>query len=177
MPYRESWRVITVVMQSLVSVIASFYNQRRFVNQCVESILGQSYTNIELIAIDDGSHDDTLKRLQRYGHDPRMRIVSKENEGVAAARRDGLALANGEFVMFVDGDDYLLPDAVQKLVEIKCATGAELVRGRAVRKFPFHSRKMDYMPECPREILITQPELFDAYYVSFFGQNILPVNI
>jgi glycosyltransferase involved in cell wall biosynthesis len=95
-------------MSPQVSVIIPAYNGDRFIGQAVESVLQQPYPNCELIVVNDGSSDATAEVLQAYGE--RIRYVEQPNQGVAAARNRGLALAQGEWIAFLDQDDYCSPD-------------------------------------------------------------------
>jgi glycosyltransferase involved in cell wall biosynthesis len=95
----------------LVSVIVTCYNQARFLRHSLESVLGQTYGRFEIVLIDDGSTDNTAAIARRY---PGVRYVHQENKGLAAARNAGLRCSEGEFINFLDADDRLLPDALQK---------------------------------------------------------------
>lgn len=100
-----------------VSVIVTSYNNEKYIVECIESILAQTYDDIELIIVDDGSKDRTpevLRRLQ-ISH-PEIHLIFKENGGVSTARNAGLDVATGEFVMFVDGDDRIKNNEVEVLV-------------------------------------------------------------
>lgn len=94
---------------SKVSVIVPVYNSEKFINACIDSLLEQTYSEIEVIVVDDGSIDSTSEKLSKYIDDQRVRIVKQENRGVSAARNTGLAFASGEFVAFVDSDDVVHP--------------------------------------------------------------------
>lgn len=98
----------------LLSVIVPVYNAARFLPQCLDSLLGQTYMNLEIICVDDGSTDDSLAVLKEYAaKDERIKVMHQENAGVSAARNRGLALATGELITFVDADDWLEPDAYE----------------------------------------------------------------
>lgn len=99
-------------MKSLpqISVIVPIYKAETFLERCVNSILNQTYRNIELILVDDGSPDLCPKKCDQYAaNDSRVRVVHKENGGVSTARNAGLDIAKGEYISFVDSDDYLEP--------------------------------------------------------------------
>src|SRR4028118_583671 len=95
-----------------VSVIIPVYNGVRYIVQAVESALGQTFTNLEIIVVDDGSTDRTQQVLHPYFD--RIRYIYQENQGVAAARNLGCQLAQGEFLAFLDADDYFLPSKLEK---------------------------------------------------------------
>lgn len=94
-----------------VSIIVPLYNAAKFAKRCIESVLIQSYGNYELILIDDGSKDKTGEICDEYAaKDARIRVVHKENGGVSSARNKGLSIANGEWITFLDADDWLEPN-------------------------------------------------------------------
>jgi glycosyltransferase involved in cell wall biosynthesis len=100
----------------VVSIVVPSYNHARFLPQAVDSILGQSYPQVELIVLDDGSTDDTRAVLERYGS--RFRWESQANIGQAATINKGSRMARGELLGYVSADDYLRPDAVRRAVEV-----------------------------------------------------------
>lgn len=99
-----------------VSVIVPVYNVAKFLPQCMASLINQTLTDMEIICINDGSTDNSLDILNSYAKkDNRIIIIDKENSGVSAARNDGLDMANGEYVMFLDSDDYFTsPESCRK---------------------------------------------------------------
>ena len=100
-------------MQSLISVITPIYKAERFLDKCISSVLTQSYTNFELLLIDDGSPDNSGAICDKYAkNDSRIKVFHKKNGGVSSARNYGLDLAQGEFILFLDSDDYLSQDAL-----------------------------------------------------------------
>jgi len=98
----------TATKQPKVSAIVPAYNCACYIGQTVESVLNQTYPNCEIIVVDDGSTDDTQSILQPYCD--RIRYIYQENQGVAAARNRGIQEARGEFIAFLDHDDFFLPD-------------------------------------------------------------------
>lgn len=99
-----------------VSIIVPVYQVERYLRQCIDSILAQTFTDFELILVDDGSKDRSGQICDEYaGLDQRVRVIHKENGGPAVARNYGMELASGNFFMFVDGDDYIAPTMVECL--------------------------------------------------------------
>ena len=98
----------------LVSIVIPCYNQGRYLGEAIESARHQHYSNVEVIVVDDGSTDDTLPVAAAY---PGIRYLHQQNSGTAVARNRGLSESRGEFVIFLDADDRLLPDAVARGVE------------------------------------------------------------
>lgn len=103
-------------MQPLVSVVMPCYNYASFVGDAVDSVLSQTYKNIELIIINDGSTDDTKEILEAIT-DSRVTVLHIENSGVSAARNKGIELAKGQFIAFIDADDLWSPDKIQLQVQ------------------------------------------------------------
>ena len=103
--------------QPLVSIILPVYNAQNHLARCVESICAQTYRNIEIIILNDGSKDQSLPVCEEFRQkDPRILLVDKANSGVSDTRNLGLKLASGKYVEFVDSDDYLDPDFTERLV-------------------------------------------------------------
>ena len=106
-------------MNELVSVIVPVYNSKEYINKCVDAILSQSYRNLEVILVDDGSKDESLKICREYETaDERIRVFTKENGGSSSARNLGIRNASGAYICFCDSDDYYEPDLVEKLSEV-----------------------------------------------------------
>ncbi|MBC2324962.1 glycosyltransferase family 2 protein [Listeria booriae] len=110
-----------------VSIIIPVYNIEKYVERCLDSILAQTYPHFEVIVVDDGATDRSAQLAAKYVlRDTRVRLLHKTNGGQASARNLGLGQANGEYLLMVDGDDYLLPDLLEKCVE-KLELGADIV--------------------------------------------------
>ena len=110
-----------------ISVIVPIYNSEAYLPRCIESIQKQSYSNLELLLIDDGSSDDSLTLCRKYAKtDPRIRVIHQENRGVSAARNAGLEAMTGDCFTFVDSDDALLEHALALLVKDLEEQGADL---------------------------------------------------
>lgn len=106
-------------MKPLVSVIVPVYNVEKYLNKCIESLTNQSYENIEILLIDDGSTDNSGKICDEYASaDSRIRVIHKINGGVADARNLGIQKMNGEYFGFIDGDDTVHQDYIKRLYEI-----------------------------------------------------------
>lgn len=98
----------------MISVIIPAYNAARTVRRCIQSVLDQTYTEWEMIIVDDGSKDDTLDICQSYDNS-RIRVLHKENGGVSSARNMGLKFAQGDYIAFIDSDDFIESDYLQHL--------------------------------------------------------------
>ena len=99
----------------LISIVVPAYNVEKYIKACLDSIIIQTYSNFEVIVINDGSTDQTEKMLNEYESNPKIRIFSQENGGLSAARNRGLKFANGELVCFIDSDDSVKSDYLEKL--------------------------------------------------------------
>lgn len=117
------------MQDKMVSIILPVYNAERFLSMCLDSILKQSYPEWELIAVDDGSMDGSLKILQSYSSkDTRIHVISRQNEGVSIARNVALEYAHGEYVYFVDADDVVMQEALAILIKTMETTNATFVK-------------------------------------------------
>lgn len=104
-------------MQNLVSIIVPCYNAESYIKKCLESILLQTYINIEIIIINDGSTDNSLNICQELQkQDKRIKIINQENKGASIARLEGIKQAKGEYLSFVDSDDFIEPNYIELLV-------------------------------------------------------------
>lgn len=125
-----------------VSVIVPVYNNEKFLGECVESICRQTYVDLEVILVDDGSTDSSGTICDKLAmSDPRIRVVHTSNSGVSAARNTGIDMASGSYMMFVDSDDAIHPEMVRTLVNMTATEGA----GCAICKFT--DRKSALSPE------------------------------
>ena len=100
----------------MISIIVPIYNAEQFLRECIDSILSQNYSNIEIILVNDGSRDGSLNICQSYD-DSRIVLIDKENAGVSSARNAGLKVAKGEYIAFIDADDTLPVNALSLLLE------------------------------------------------------------
>src|SRR5215467_1357999 len=115
---------------AMVSVVIPCYNQARFLGEAIESVLAQTCPRSEIIVVDDGSTDDTLKVASSYRQ---VRCLSQRNQGQGAARNEGLKHASGEFIVFLDSDDRLLSHALQVGMEsFEAHPEVAFVAGRCV---------------------------------------------
>ena len=116
-------------MDKKVSIIVPVYNAEKYVGKCLESIVNQTYKNIEIICVNDGSIDNSEKILKKYQlKDNRIRVKTTENGGLTKARNTGIKLATGEYFMFIDSDDYIELDMVEKMLKVMNEKEAEVVR-------------------------------------------------
>lgn len=120
-----------------VSILVPIYNVEKYLRRCIDSVLAQGFTDYELILVDDGSPDGCPQICDEYAmRDARIRVVHKENGGLVSARLAGFQEARGEYLMFLDSDDYLLEGAVRCLYEEITKGGYDIVKGRDVQVSP-----------------------------------------
>lgn len=127
----------------LISVIIPVYNGEKYIAKCIESLLEQTLSDIEVIVINDGSQDRTLSIINQYSQkDPRVKVIDKVNEGVSVARNAALSIAKGEWIAFSDADDFYYADGLKLLYSCAIKTKTKMVLGNANRI------KMDGTIEC-----------------------------
>ncbi|MCE2074396.1 glycosyltransferase [Streptococcus thermophilus] len=117
-------------MDPLVSIIVPTYNVEKYIRTCIESILAQTYRNIEVIIVNDGSTDQSLAVISDLicSHH-NVKVINQKNQGLSVARNTGIDAATGKYITFVDSDDKIMPDFVSSLYQIAEKTGADIVRG------------------------------------------------
>ena len=114
-----------------ISVVVPIYNAEQYLADCVQSVINQTYTNWELLLVDDGSEDQSGKIADRYCQtDDRIRVIHKENSGVSSTRNLGIDIATGDYIMFLDADDELTADSLEKLLITALENNADIVAGR-----------------------------------------------
>lgn len=130
-----------------VSIIVPVYNVEPYLRQCMDSLVNQTYQNIEIICVDDGSTDASGKILEEYAKsDERVKVFHTENSGVAFARNIALAHASGEFLIFVDGDDWIETNTCEEAVWPAKERSADLVMWPYVREYPDNSIPKSIFP-------------------------------
>ena len=114
--------------EGLVSVVVPIYNSEKYLERCVESIVNQTYKNLEILLIDDGSPDNCPYLCDGWASkDNRIKVIHKENQGLGMARNTGIDNATGEFICFFDGDDYILPETIEKSYLLSKKDGSQVV--------------------------------------------------
>ena len=112
---------------SKVSVIVPVYNVENYLKRCLVSIMDQTYTDLEIILVDDGSTDRSSEICDEYAsNDPRFKVIHKSNGGLSSARNAGISAATGDYLSFVDSDDHPEPDMISSMIECMSRTGADL---------------------------------------------------
>ena len=114
----------------MLSIIIPLYNKQAVIARTIESILSQSYINWELIIVDDGSTDGSDEVVRLYLGDQRIRYIRKPNGGVSSARNRGIKEAKGEWICYIDADDYFLPEGLKTMVELAEKYNVKVAAGR-----------------------------------------------
>lgn len=110
----------------LVSIIVPVFNVEKYVSRCIDSLIEQSYKNLQIIIVNDGSTDDSLQIIDKY-NDPRIEIINKKNGGLSSARNEGLKYVKGDYITFVDSDDWIDKSMIEIMVNQAKKYGAEIV--------------------------------------------------
>jgi glycosyltransferase involved in cell wall biosynthesis len=112
----------------MVSIIVPVYNAERYIERCVMELAKSTYQDIEIVLVDDGSRDSSLKLCENMAeHDPRIKVITKDNGGVSSARNAGLDNAKGQYIMFCDNDDYYDRHAIEKYVDVMTNNDVDIV--------------------------------------------------
>lgn len=145
-------------MNSLISVIVPIYNVEKYLDRCVDSIINQTYKNLEIILVDDGSPDNCPQMCDDYAKkDSRIKVVHKENGGLSDARNVGMKVATGEYVSFIDSDDYVSLDFYETLLETIVDNDSDIVECGVV-KF-YENEKFDKYND---DLKVTNYDTVDA---------------
>lgn len=164
-------------MKPLISVIVPVYNTEEYLPRCIESIQKQTYSNMEMILVNDGSTDNSLSVCEKYaGTDDRIQIISQSNRGIIEAKRTGIKHCYGEYVMFVDSDDWIEPQLLESMVQAACESGCLLVCTNAYKDFEDRTVEMrNNIPAGTYETSTIVKDLF--YYKNTEDYGILPYSV
>ena len=156
---------------TLVSIIIPVYNDAEFLHESLDSAINQTLKNIEIICVNDASTDNSLEILNEYASkDKRVRVINRSENGSALmARKDGVMAAEGDFIMFLDGDDALVPNACETAYNLIIEHDVDIL----VFSFVIHEYTKDgsysntrlYNPPC-EEILCSREEIQDCYFIK-----------
>ena len=126
--------------QHVLSVIVPIYNVERYLNRCIESIIGQTYRELEIILVDDGSTDHCGEMCDEWlEKDSRIKVLHKKNGGLVSARQAGLKIASGEYIANVDSDDWIEADMYEYMMELAVNNDSDLVTSGLIRDYENHS--------------------------------------
>lgn len=161
--------------ENAVSVIVPVYNVEKFLDRCVRSILQQSYDELEIILVDDGSTDGSGEICDSLAKtDKRIIVIHQKNQGLSAARNTGLEASHGEYICFVDSDDYVNRDYVKYLYKLCTENDCDVaICGHHVTSEQNYYRDINI--DSPAEIL-SKEEIFDRFYTDMHGSIVLAWN-
>lgn len=165
-------------MGDLISVIVPIYRVEKYLKQCIESICNQTYKNLEIILVDDGSDDGCPQICDRYaGRDGRVKVIHKKNGGLDSARKAGILAATGKYVGYVDGDDWIEPEMYERLLENIYRYDVEVVESGVIDSYIHGEKKR---PPCLEEGCYKGDDFTDKveskllYVGSFYEYGIAP---
>lgn len=158
-------------MRPKVSIIVPIYNMEKYLSRCLESLLAQTLHNIEIIAINDGSNDLCIKILKEFElRDARIKVIDKPNGGVSSARNKGIQIATGEYIGFVDPDDWVNPIMYEEMYNNALTENADIVMCSYIREFESHSKIKDF--NLPNKVYYLNEEV----KTNFMRRLIGPIN-
>ncbi|MGN0414937.1 MAG: glycosyltransferase family 2 protein [Agathobacter sp.] len=146
-------------MKPLISVIVPIYNVEKYLKECVDSILNQTYKNLEIILVDDGSPDDCGRICEEYAKkDGRIKVIHKENGGLSSARNAGLDICTGEYISFIDSDDYISEFFIEMMYAGACLNDSDVVTGTGAENFLYDSDERPKLAGSVKECMIEEIE-------------------
>lgn len=155
-------------MEPLVSIIVPVYNVEPYIHRCIDSILAQTYQQMQIILIDDGSPDRCGEICDEYSKkDSRIIVIHQENEGLSGARNTGLLFAKGEYVAFVDSDDWIHPKMYETLIGLSRKYDLDIVRSSVCETDNKGYKKSIQPSNSIANRIIEQDNLFNLYFESF----------
>ena len=160
-----------------ISVIVPVYKVEKYLNKCVDSILVQTYDNFELILVDDGSPDNCGQICDEYAQkDSRVKVIHKENGGLSSARNAGLDVATGDYIGFVDSDDYISPVMYEKLLKASDENDADLVICGVEKVDEYGNAITDQCNELASGV-ISKKEAFNIWFCVTVWNRIYKANV
>lgn len=151
----------------LVSVIIPVYNTKKYLAECLDSVCAQTYPQLEIIAVDDGSTDDSGNLLREYSQkDGRIQVIAQENQGLSAARNIGLECSSGEYVMFLDSDDWIDRKTCDTAIQMMTDTKSDVILWSYMREYPTSSKPVYLLGE---NICMWDESEIKALYKQFIG--------
>lgn len=156
-------------MKGLVSIVVPVYNVKKYLDECMESIVNQTYRDIEIILVDDGSTDGSGEKCEEWGQkDSRIKVIHQTNGGLSAARNTGIDAASGEYIAFIDSDDYFELNAIESLYNCATSLSADLVVGQGLRVWDdgtviTEGKYADKYEPDGQEVLITKEDFWRRF--------------
>lgn len=155
------------IKQTIVSVIVPIYNVAPYLEKCLDSLVKQTYSNLQIILVDDGSTDGSAQICDRYAKaDERLLVIHKQNGGLSSAREAGVAAVTGKYAMFVDADDWIDFNTIEECMNSIQISGAECVLFSYVKEYP---EKSIVVPVMDKERLFTGDDAKNKVYRRLYG--------
>lgn len=152
-----------------VSVVIPVYNVEKYIDRCLKSVIGQTYANLEIIVVDDGSTDQSGKIADKYRElDQRVIVIHKKNAGLSSARNAGMEYISGEFTIFVDSDDYLEQNAIEKLTK-HMEDDVEIVIFPYIKEYPGKEQKAKIFTESHK--VFTNEQVKNKLFAMLVGPD------
>lgn len=161
----------------MISVVIPMYNAEKYVEKCLNSLLEQTYKDLEIIIVNDGSKDNSQTICERFAEqDKRITLINTENRGAGSARNTGIEVAKGEYISFIDSDDYVCPDYYERLLHMLERAGADIAIGKYQRISEHDEMKFinsGEVKECTNleELLVLYGEDEDRYINAVLVTN------
>lgn len=163
----------------MVSIVVPIYNKEKELKKCINSLINQTYKDLEIILVNDGSKDSSRIICEKFfKQDSRIKLINKENQGVELARMTGIENSTGEYITFVDSDDWIPNNAIENLLNAIKKENADVSFGKYYRVLDKYSllKRMSNEPVY-NNITITQNKFINEYYDSFCGSGKMPINM
>lgn len=154
-----------------VSIIIPVYNVEKYLPQCLDSVVGQNYADLEIICVDDGTPDGSAAVILSYAErDSRIKLISQKNMGLSGARNTGINAATGDYIIFLDGDDWLDSETVKTAVNVAERENADAVMWGYVREFPGRTAEKKIF-DCDRVFGETESREIHRRMAGLFGEE------
>lgn len=154
-----------------LSIIVPIYNCEQYISKCLNSILSQKYNNLEILLIDDGSTDNSYLECQELAKtDSRIKLYTKKNEGVSSTRNYGLSKSTGQYILFIDGDDYIEQNCIEKCMKIMLANNLDIIKFGIIKEINKKIAKKQKF-SVPTNRIITKQEYSELLYPNIFNTN------
>lgn len=151
-----------------VSVVVPVYNAEKYIKRCMDSIINQSFNDIEIIAINDGSSDNSLNILREYEkNDKRIKVIDQENLGVSSCRNKGIKVSKGNYLVFIDSDDWIDLDMIGLMYQNSINNKSDIVICSYIREFIGHSKEKLF--NLPEEVIYEKMKIRNELHRKLFG--------
>lgn len=159
------------IEEQLITVVIPVYRVEKYLDRCVESIVNQTYQNLEILLIDDGSPDNCPEMCDEWARkDCRIRVIHKENQGLGMARNTGIENASGRYICFFDSDDYISPELIRKAYMKIRQEQADLVLYGYIMACPEKHRYVPLIP-CPPQETYQGAEVIESFLPEYLGDD------